>query len=46
MVVEPGFMGNGFARVFGRAGELKRLGAVECCCKADFAGFLGMDLKG
>ena len=38
-------MGNGFARVFGRAGELERLWSVERCCEADFAGFLGMRLK-
>lgn len=39
-------MGDGFARIFGRARELKGLGAVEGGCQADFAGFFAVDLDG
>ena len=45
-MVEPGFVGNGFPGVFGRAGKLEGLGAMECCGEANFAGFFGMDLEG
>ena len=38
-------MGDGFAGVFGRAGELERLWSVEGCCEANFAGLLGMRLN-
>ena len=38
-------MRDGFARVFGRAGELERLGSVERGREADFAGFLRVDLE-
>ena len=38
-------MGDGLARVFGRAGELERLWSVERCCEANFAGLLGVRLK-
>lgn len=37
-------MRDGFARVFGRARKLERLGSVEGGCEADFAGFLRVDL--
>ena len=32
MVVEAGFTREGFTCVFGGAGELEGLGAVEGCC--------------
>ena len=38
-------MRDRFARVFGRAGELERLGSMERGREADFAGFLGVDLE-
>lgn len=37
-------MRDGFARVFGRARKLERLGSVEGGCEADFAGFLRVGL--
>ena len=37
-------MRDGFARVFGRARKLKRLGSVEGGREADFAGFLRVGL--
>lgn len=44
VVVEAGFMGDGFAEVFGCAGELEGLGAVEGRREADFSDLLGVDL--
>lgn len=38
-------MRDGFARIFGRAGELQGLGSVKGGCEADFAGLLCVDLE-
>ena len=37
-------MGDGFARILGRPGQLERLGSVEGGREADFAGLFGMGL--
>ena len=44
VVVEARLMRDGFARVFGRPGELERLGSVEGGCQADFSRLFGMGL--
>jgi len=46
VVVETRLMRDGFAGVFGGAGELEGLGAVEGRCEADFAGFFRVYLGG
>lgn len=45
VVIQASLMRDGFARVFGRAGELERLGSVEGGCEADFTGFLRVGLE-
>lgn len=37
-------MGDGFAGIFGGAGQLESLRSVEGGCEADFAGFFAVDL--
>lgn len=44
MVIEPGFVGHRFARVFGRSRELEGLGSVEGRGESDFARFEGVGL--
>ena len=44
MVIEAGFMRNGFARVFRCPRKLKGLGTMEGSREADFANFFGVDL--
>ena len=44
MLIEAGDVRNGFAGVFGRAGELEGLGSVEGCRETDLADLLGMHL--
>lgn len=42
--IETGFMRDRFAGVFGRAGQLERLGSVEGGAEADFADLFAVDL--
>lgn len=44
MVVETGFVGDGFAWILGRARKLECLGAMEGRCVSYFAGFLAVGL--
>ena len=45
VVIEARLMGNGLSWVFGSAGKLEGLGAVECCRVTDFADLVGVHLR-